>query len=147
MKNNNDQLVTTQVCFVEKGGYQFFYYTHNTLAVTFAETCTLYTFRTIIFIISPRLLSLHGSHLHVEHLTNESHFSNVITRCLIDTESNITLTAIFNLFLSKWNLTENEDAKNINIDSHLFPVLSAPFNALLLRMKCFPPKGSDLKEI
>ena len=91
------------------------------------------------FVTGPRLLSLHGSHLHVEHLTNDSHFSNVITRCLIDTESNITLNAIFNLFLRKSNLTENEDAKNINIDSHLFPVLSASFNVLLLRMnlKCF----------
>ena len=81
------------------------------------------------------------SHLHVEHLTNESHFRNVITRCLIDTESNITLTAIFNLFLPKWNLTENEDAKNINMDSHSFPEYCQVYSkALLLRMKCFTAK-------
>lgn len=71
-----------------------------------------------------------NSHLHVEHLTNESHFSNVITLWLIDTESNITLTAIFNLLPRKWNLTENEDAKNIDIDSslsHFHILLSGTF--------------------
>ena len=81
------------------------------------------------------------SHLHVEHLTNESHFRNVITHCVIDTEINITLTAIFNLFLPKWNLTENEDAKNINMDSHSFPEYCQVYSkALLLRMKCFTAK-------